>query len=85
MKKTTFQTTQIEVTEDIICNKCGSSLKDDCDMNYEGLIEVSFMGGYASKIGDSLECRFSLCESCLIELFKTFKIEPFTDQHLIRI
>jgi len=74
------QTETVTVVEDIICNKCGCSLKDSCNMNYEGLIEVSFCGGYASKIGDCIECKFSLCEICLIELFNTFKIKPYTNQ-----
>ncbi len=64
------------VTDDIICNKCGNSCKDSCDMNYEGLIEASVFGGYASKLGDQVNYEFSLCEDCLIELFKTFKHNP---------
>lgn len=87
MRKTSIQNIKTVVTEDIICNKCEASLKDKFDgfNNYEGLVEASFIGGYYSKIGDSLECQFSLCEDCLIELFKTFKIEPYKNQHIIMV
>ncbi len=64
------------IVDDIICNKCGNSLKDRCDMNYEGLVEISFDGGYASKIGDMTRVTFSMCEDCLIEMFEGFAIEP---------
>jgi len=84
MIKTRKETKSIteDVVEDIICNKCGKSLKDSCDMNYEGLTEARICGGYASKIGDMLELSFSLCEKCLIELFKTFVIKPSEVDHL---
>lgn len=42
-------------------------------MNYEGLFAEGG-GGYASKIGDCTKWDFCLCEDCLLELFKTFKI-----------
>jgi hypothetical protein len=65
------------VVEDVLCNKCGSSLSDSYS-NYEGLVEANFTGGYGSKIGDMTQVTFSLCEDCLLELFKTFKHEPYT-------
>jgi hypothetical protein len=70
-----------EITEtvvvDVLCNKCGCSLLDSYKMNYEGLVEAGFTGGYGSKIGDMNRVKFSLCEDCLLELFKTFKHEPY--------
>ena len=65
-----------EVIDDVICNKCGNSCRDEHDMNYEGLIEAYVSGGYGSKLGDSVNYKFSLCETCLSEMFKTFKFEP---------
>ncbi len=70
-----------EVVDDVICNKCGKSLIDEGNMNYEGLIEASVSGGFHSKIGDMVELKFSLCEDCLLEMFKTFKHEPYVRDH----
>lgn len=64
-----------EVLDDIICNKCGRSCKDSSEMNYEGLLEISVEGGYASILGDTVKYTFSLCEECLKELFESFKIK----------
>jgi hypothetical protein len=64
---------QEEIT-DILCNKCGESCKDKCNMNYEGLIEANVWGGYGSKLGDSVSYQFSLCEDCLKIMFDDFKI-----------
>lgn len=66
-----------EFVDDVICNKCGKSLIDEGNMNYEGLIEASVSGGFHSKIGDMVDLKFSLCEDCLIEMFKTFKHDPY--------
>lgn len=64
------------VVEDIICNGCGNSLKDSCDMNFEGLCEAKITGGYASKIGDMTQVSFSLCEDCLLTMFDKFTHPP---------
>jgi len=67
-----------EIVDDILCNKCGKtcSTSPGCPWSYDGLLEAHISGGYGSKIGDGDECDFSLCESCLLELFKTFTIKP---------
>jgi hypothetical protein len=71
---------KIEETDDIICNKCGESLKvffmaEDDAFNYVGLCEVSVSGAYGSKyIGDCEFYRFSLCEKCCFELIENFKV-----------
>lgn len=78
----------VTVTKDIICNKCGESCctsTSDPDevtawRDYDGLLEASGSGGYHSKhIGDMTYFTFSLCERCLMELFKTFKINAIFD------
>jgi hypothetical protein len=65
-----------ELTDDILCNKCGESCLDKHERNFEGLIEAHLSGGYGSKIGDGIEVEFSLCELCLIELFDRCVIKP---------
>ena len=76
MKKTTTITVEVEKVQidDILCNACGKSCKDRSDMNFEGLIETSITGGYASKLGDQITYTFSICEDCLEKLFESFKI-----------
>lgn len=68
-----------EVVEDILCNKCGRSCKNgyypEENPNYDGLIEVTVMGGYGAKLGDMTAYTFSICEDCLKEIFNSFKIE----------
>ena len=70
------RTVEESVTDDILCNQCGESCLDSNQMNYEGLIELTVQGGYASKLGDMVPYTFSLCEDCLKKLFDGFKIPP---------
>lgn len=83
MRKTHKATVETEVTDDVICNRCGESCKTDC--GYEGLFGCNVVGGYGSKhLGDMNQYVFDICEACLIEWFKSFKIDPFNDgDHLI--
>lgn len=80
MRKVKKVQREIEETDDIICNKCGSSLKVFIDrdkklFNFVGLCEVEVSGSYASKhIEDGTKYRFSMCEKCCRELMDTFKI-----------
>lgn len=84
MRKTRTKTVSQKVTEtvDVLCNKCGESLNngkrywnDKQWTCFEGLEEVEIHGGYHSKfIGDMCSLRFSLCEECIVDLTKTFKI-----------
>lgn len=63
-------------TVDIICNKCLSSCQNEYG-NYEGIIEKEICGGYGSKIGDCDRYVFSLCEKCLMDLFKSFYLDAY--------
>ncbi len=77
-------TETISKTVDIICNKCGEScIPEHCrDGNhgpgsFYGLIEASFTSGYCSPtLPDGNSYSFSICETCMAEIFKTFKIAP---------
>lgn len=66
--------------DDIICNKCCKSLKGE--YHYEGLTRAKSTGGYDSKIGDMVTWSFDLCEDCLLELFKQFKISPYEEENI---
>jgi ssDNA-binding Zn-finger/Zn-ribbon topoisomerase 1 len=78
---------------EVICNKCGKSMRvedgikdTDHSWGYYGLVDAEFSGGYMSinrdGIGDGGIYTFSLCESCLAELFKTFKIPVKTGNYI---
>lgn len=81
MKTTKTITKEVEVVDKIICNKCGENLivyEIGDHIECEGLVEVEARGGYWSHyIGDNNTYRFSLCERCVVELNKTFKIDAF--------
>jgi len=65
-----------EIIDDIVCNKCGNSCYNKVIGIHDGIIEITLCGGYASKLGDMVEYTFSICESCLLEMFDEFKIKP---------
>lgn len=75
--KSITKTITVDEIDDVICNKCGDSCRQEHRLSNEGLIEISVQGGYWSNyIGDGTRYTFSICEKCLIELFASFKIEP---------
>lgn len=80
MKKVKTTQKEIEEVDDILCNKCGASLKvfmdrDHTMFNYVGLCEVEVSGAYCSQhIQDEELYRFSLCEKCCKELIDSFVI-----------
>jgi len=79
MIKKEMETKDIEVITDVICNKCGDSLRLYSGgkwYNYGGVIEATVEGCYESKyITDGTLYKFSLCEKCFDELRRTFKID----------
>lgn len=81
MKTTKTEMVEQEITEDVICNKCGNSCKKD--HGFYGLIEHTVSGGYESEpLSDGTNYTFSLCEKCLDGLFDTFKV-PVEITHYI--
>lgn len=62
--------------DDIVCNRCGKSCMDRAGMNFDGLLEASIQGGYASLLGYCATYTFSLCERCLGAMFHAFVIPP---------
>lgn len=59
---------------EIFCNKCTMSCRGHIG-NFNGLIEQEVRGAYdSSHLNDGDIYKFSLCEQCLLELFKTFKL-----------
>ena len=79
MKKTKqVQETNLKtITDDIICNKCGNSLKRHHFGNpiFPGLISLSISGYFGSDWPNDLETiKFDLCSSCVKELIESFKI-----------
>ena len=63
-----------DVVESTLCNKCGENCYG------EGLPETKIIGGYNSSVlGDDNRYSFALCEDCLWDIFRTFKIKPIDD------
>lgn len=78
LKKTIAQYVNYEL-QDVVCNKCGNS----CTVNWTGDLgqHFDFTFGYNSS-HDGENYEFDLCEKCIFEMFKTFKIEPNGDKYL---
>lgn len=79
---------------EVHCNKCGKDLrkydinptepeeKPHC-VGYYGLVETTVDGGFWSEsLHDTIRYRFSLCEECLVEFMKTFKVPVHTESYL---
>lgn len=74
---------EVEFTEDVLCNKCGNSLKIGHFNEFYGLVEVEFSTGYFSNaLPDGMIYSFSLCEPCLEKLFKEFKLPPTEKEYI---
>lgn len=82
MKIVKKQTIENEVVEDILCNRCGKSCKNQAG-DFDGLIEAEVCGGYYSeKFEDGLRISFSICETCLVDIISNFKIAPKGDKFI---
>lgn len=73
---------EVEVIEDVLCNQCGCSLKSkEFPNGFIGAVGISVSGSYTSEyLDDMTEYNFSLCEKCLSNLFKSFKIKVETKE-----
>lgn len=70
MKKTKIITKSVEIQDKIICNKCGNE-----SLPGYGLPDCVVTGGYDSPVlPDFSKYEFDLCEICVDELMKSFKI-----------
>lgn len=58
----------------VICNKCGDKSTEE-DYDFERFQEFSISFGYGSRY-DSEHWRFDLCDECLTELVRSFKVVP---------
>lgn len=82
MKIISKKLAEVEYVEDIICNRCGKSCKNEVG-DFDGLIEAEVIGGfYSPKIEDGTKISFSLCEHCVADLVQDFKIPPKGDRYL---
>lgn len=67
----------VEVVEDMLCNKCGNSLRSKITEEFYGLTETFVSGGFDSThLKDMERLSFALCEGCLVEILETFKHPP---------
>lgn len=79
MIKTKKRTIEVDVCDDMLCNKCGKSFYEK-NGEPEGLIDLRFTGGYYSQyFGDMTSIKFDICEKCLYEWVEAFKISAYED------
>lgn len=80
MKTTKTVKQDVEIIDDVICNKCGKTcmkvlVKESNLKEPYGLVEETVTGGYWSDdLEDLTKYTFSLCEKCLSELFDSFVV-----------
>lgn len=74
--RVTKETTQVvRVTEDVLCDRCGKSLKGHIG-NINGL-HLQGSGAYDSThFPDMHSFEADVCEACTVEWFKTFQHNP---------
>jgi hypothetical protein len=76
----------MEEVVDIFCNKCGVScklLELGGKSYFGGITEIEVTGGYSSThLEDGDVYQFSLCEQCVLELIKTFKLSAKRGNYL---
>ena len=74
------KTVEQEVITDILCNQCGESLMRWSGGNENG-IRALMTSGYDSPIIPDVDLMltFAICEPCVIEIAKGFKIPMFDE------
>lgn len=74
------ETQEVEVVDDVICNRCGKSCR-----NADGFIEMAPLRvrwGYGSS-KDTEDHESHLCEQCYDEIVSGFKISPKVTEYLL--
>lgn len=70
---------EIEVTNDVVCNCCGKSTKDQ--YGHFECVEVVACWGYGSTKDN--QCHEShICETCYDRIVATFKIPPTVESYM---
>lgn len=67
-----------EVVANVVCNKCGRDIAAMREGQHSYAAHVEYSAGYNSGDGicDGDMFQFDLCEGCLCELMKSFKVPP---------
>lgn len=82
MEITRTETREVQVVEDILCDRCGNSLKGHIG-NLNGVV-IRGSGSYDSThFPDRLDGGsfvVDVCEKCCAEWFETFKRNPLKDE-----
>lgn len=75
MKHTSTETREVQVVTDVTCDCCGKSMRGFAG-NING-VTIRGSGAYDSvEFPDMCEINADVCESCAMEWFKGFKINP---------
>lgn len=68
----------------VVCNRCAVIIyQEDIDgLGGVHACAVDYIGGYGSPVvGDMTRVKFDLCEKCLMEIVKDFKIDPVDNSY----
>jgi len=71
--ETVTETREVEVLRSVKCNQCGEEVEE---YGFGNFLCISYVGGYASILGDGTERKFDLYEPCLKVIMAGFKIPP---------
>jgi hypothetical protein len=74
-KRKEIKVHDVQVTTDILCNKCGKSVCLDSQLNWMEGCEISPNFEYGSN-KDGLIQNFHICDDCYDEFIGTFKYKP---------
>ena len=75
MRHTHKETQEVDVVDDVVCDRCGETMKGFAG-NYNG-VTISGSGAYDSThFPDGAVVHADVCEKCASEWFKTFKTHP---------
>lgn len=89
MKIKHYVSKKVEETEAIICNSCekifsqmkSNDLGESEIETFEGISVNNTFGYHSEYFFDETKIQFSLCEKCLFDLVKGFKVPVLTNEH----
>jgi hypothetical protein len=85
MKTFVYKTERYQVIETVTCNKCGKKVRDNFDSTVSNTVHymtIKWNWGYGADntlFGDMTALDMDICEPCMYEWVKTFKINPAFD------
>lgn len=76
--KTSFENRQVEVIDSITCNSCATVFDDP--YKFEGIASSKTFGYHSRVYGDMTSIELHICQVCLEQIAKNFKIPVAVDE-----